>query len=199
MMQKIKNYFITLLCIPIIFLCGCTKKPICEAITDLSYYYESNITCDLFKDLPDKTVNLSNLTKSKLDKSMLDSYAQITLKAKSAEIYHMYIEYLYFKVYTNETSEFELNVNINITNAVKEEDISVQEPEDNTFTTTYSCIAKAKNTATFKVYVNRTIATATGSTITIDILESEIYATNSETSFKWCIFDFKILGESRAY
>ncbi|MBQ8424636.1 MAG: hypothetical protein IJX17_01285 [Clostridia bacterium] len=201
MIHKIKNYLIAILCIPVIFFCGCSKnKPSYDAVENLSYYFQENVECNLFKELPNKTVKLKTLTSSKLDKnSMLDAFAKITLKANGPEFYHMYIEYICFKVYTNETSDFELNVNIELTNAINEEDVNKIEPEDNKFETIYSCIAKKNNTAEFRVYVNRTIATTTGSTLSFNILDSEIYATDPDTNFKWCIFDLKIHGESKAY
>ena len=179
--------------------CGCDKfDPKCKELKSLSYYYGDTISCDLF-NLPSKNITMQNFTKSKLDKGMLDAYAKFTLTAKSAEVYHLYIEYIYFKLYTNKTSEFEMNVNIEITNVVEESNINSTTNKDTTYTNTYSCIAKENNNAIFKIYVNRTVANANGSIINIDILNSEIYTTNPETTFKWCIYDFKIYGESRAY
>jgi len=200
MMQLIKKCFVIMLCLPIIMLCACSKsKPTCKEVSALDYYFENDIKCNLFNNLPDKNITLADITSSKLDKTKLDSYAKLTFTAKSVEIYHMYIEYIYFKLYTNQSSEFEMNVNIEITNAVNESDVHTAEPKDNKYINTYSCIAKENNIATFKVEVKRTIATVTGAQITFDILDSEIYATNPETHFKWCIYDFKIYGESRAY
>lgn len=199
-MQKLKKCFILLLIVPTIFLCSCSKfKPTCKEVSSVSYYFEDIIACEFFKDLPNKNITLSNITQSKLNKSMLDSYAQFTLKAKSAEIYHLYIEYIYFKIYTTESSDYEMNVNINLDNVVSEDEVGLENPSETTYSNIYSTITKKGNTAVFKVYVNKVVRSATGLTLTIDILNNETYNTDPNTKLKWTIFDFKIYGESRAY
>ena len=198
-MKNLKKIFVMLVIIPVMLLCGCNKfKPTCKAIESLNYYFEDNIKCEIF-NLPEKTLSFDQLTSSKLDKTLLDSYAQFTLTAKSAEIYHLYIEYIYFMVYTNEDSEYDMNIYIDISNVVKEEDIGKSDVEDNKYSNMYTCRARKNGKSVFKVYVNRTVATATGLKLTINILNSEIYATDEETLFRWAIYDFKIYGESRAY
>ena len=198
-MKKLKKLLIMLILIPTMILSGCNNvKSTCKAIPSVEYYFEDVVTCEVF-NLPQREIYLSNITNSKLNKVMLDSYAQFTITAKSAEAYHLYIEYIYFKVYMTEDSEFDFNVNINMTNVIKESDVGVSGVEDNTYTNMYACKAKKNSTAHFKIYLDRVVATSTGSKITIDILNSEIYATNEETTFKWCIYDFSIYGESRAY
>ena len=198
-MKKLKNILIVLLIIPVMLLCGCDNiKTVCKAIPSVGYYFEDTVDCEIF-NLPERETNLSNLTSSKLNKAMLDSYAQLTLTAKSAEIYHLYIEYIYFKVYMNNSSEFDFQINFNMTNVINESDVGIAGVEDNEYSNTYTTRTIKNSIAHFKIYVNRVVASATGSKITIDILNSEIYATDEKTSFKWCIYDFKIYGESRAY
>lgn len=200
-MNKMKKILTMLLIIPVMLLCSCNKfKPECSEIPSLSYYYKDSVDCEIF-NLPQKTLTIADLQNEKVQKHLLDSYAQITLTANSAEAYHLYIEYIYFKVYTNLDSEYAMNVDINITNVISEENIGKSDlsDEDKNYKNTYACQARKESTAVFKVYVGRTIATATGSKITIDILSSEIYATDEKTNFRWLIYDFKIYGESRAY
>lgn len=198
-MKKLKNILIMFLFIPAMILCGCDDiKSNCNAVHSVEYYFEETIDCDIF-NLPEREQYLSNLTNPKVNKQMLDSYAQLTFTAKPAEIYHLYIEYIYFKVYMNQDSEFDFQLNINMTNVINESDVGVSDVEDNEYTNMYSCKVKKNSSAVFKIYVNRVVATSTGSVLTIDILNSEIYATDEDTSFKWCIYDFKIYGESRAY
>ena len=198
-MKKLKNILIMFLFIPAMLLCSCSDvKSVCSAVPSVEYYFNETVDCEIF-NLPEREMNLTNLTNPKLNKAMLDTYAQFTLTAKPAEIYHLYIEYIYFKVYMNENSEFDFQININMTNVIKESDVGVKDVEDTEYSNTYSTRTIKNSTAHFKIYVNRIVATATGSKITIDILNSEIYATNEETSFKWCIYDFQIFGESRAY
>lgn len=200
MMQKFKNYFIILLCVPILFLCSCSNfKPKCKEIPSVGYYFEDEVSCDYFQDLETNTISINNLTDSKLNKSTLNPYAKFTLKAKSAEIYHLYIEYIYFKVYTSESSEYEMNVNVDITNVIDENEVGKENPTETEYSNTYSCITKKNNVAIFKIYVNKVVRTATGLELTIDILNNETYLSNPETNLKWTIFDFKIYGESRAY
>lgn len=200
MMQKLKKCFILLLILPTVLLCSCSKfKPNCKALSSLSYYFETDINCEYFKDLPKNTISLDSLTNSKLNKSMINSYASFTLKSKTAETYHLYIEYIYFKIYTNESSDYEFSVNINLDNVISESDVGKENPEETTYSNTYSTVTKKDNVAIFKVYVNKVVQSATGFTLTIDILNNETYITDPNTNLKWALYDFKIYGESRAY
>ena len=199
MKNSLKKIFVLLICIPVLFLCSCGGvKPTCKALPSLSYYFGNTVSCDIFNQSDKKSINTNSLENSKLNKDMLDKYAQLTLTGKSAEMYHLYIEYIYFKIYTNEESEFQLDVNINMTNVINESDIGNSEVENTTFSNTYACVAKKKGTVQVKIEVKRTVATATGSTLTIDVLTSDMFA-DTESNFKWCIYDFKIYGESRSY
>ena len=201
MRNALKKIFTILICLPVIFLCSCGGvKPTCDALPSVSYYYGNSISCNIFNQDETKTINTTSITNKKLNKDMLDAYAQFTLNGKSAEMYHLYIEYIYFKIYTNEDSEFQLDINVNLTNVIKESDIGNSElkDEDKVFTNTYAAPAKKKGTVQVKIEVKRTVATATGSKLTIDVLTSDMFAEENST-FKWCIYDFKIYGESRSY
>ena len=85
-----------------------------------------------------------------------------------------------------------------MTNVVHESDIGKNDVEDKTFSNTYACVAKKKGTVQVKIKVKRTVATATGSTLTIDVLTSDMFG-DPESNFKWCIYDLKFYGESRSY
>ena len=188
--------------IPTLMLCGCDNfKPTCNEINSVAYYFGDSVSCEFFGDLPTKDVLMTDITSEKLNKDLANSYAQITLKTKTPnKAFHLYIEYLYFKVYMTEDSEFDLNVNVTVTNVITENNVGVSDVTDTTFETTMTCHSKKDKSTVFKVYVDRVVAKGTEpATIVIDILNSEIYATNPETTFEWCIYNFTIYGESRAY
>ena len=116
MKNRIKNLFILLICLPAILLTSCGKdKPKCNEVTS-SYYFKNEITCDIFNETNQRKITIDSISGSKANLDTLDAYAKMTFSGNSAEMYHFYIEYVYFKVYTNETSDFELNLNLNITN-----------------------------------------------------------------------------------
>ena len=97
MKNSLKKLFITLICLPVLLLCSCGGvKPTCKEIPSLAYYYGNTVSCDIFNESAKKTINTSSLTSSKLNKDMLDKYGQLTFSGKSAEMYHLYIEYIYF-------------------------------------------------------------------------------------------------------
>ena len=198
MKNKLKNLFILVICLPVMLLCSCGgEKPKCKQVNS-TYYYNNEIACDIFNDSAQRKITIDSISGSKVNIDTIGAYAKMTFTGKSAELFHFYIEYIYFKVYTNEASEYELNLNINITNAIKEEDIKKDNVDDKTYSNTFSCQTKQNGVVQVKAKIDRVIATATGTTLTIDALTSDMFI-DTETTFKWTIFDFKIYGEARAY
>lgn len=216
MKNTLKRLLSLILCLPVLLLVGCgSKKPSCKVINDLSYYYQSTVSADIFNVVKTendesstpgntepttltKKIELSTMTSSKLKKERADAFAALTIKAKSAEVFHLYIEYIYFKVYTNQTSEFPLDINITVSNVIYESEVGNADVEENTFSNTYQISPKKGKSYIVKAKVGRVVATATGSQIVIDVLTSDMFA-QENSSFKWMIYDFKIYGESRAY
>ena len=200
MRKQLKSIFAILLCLPILFFtaCGKTNKG-CKELKSLSFYFNESVSCEIVRQTEKRNLNLSILTSSKPNLDYLDSYATLTFTANSAQVYHLYIEYISFKVYTSEASESDLNISISLTNAINENDVGKSNVEDNKYSNIVPCQAKEKNSIQCKVKVDRIIATATGAKLTIDAITQSDMFIDEDSEFKWMIYDLKIYGESRAY
>ena len=198
MKKSLKKLLITLLIFPVIILCSCGKDIFTCKTVSAQFYFKEEITCDIYRETSQQKLNISSIIGDKVDLNTLSAYAKLTFSGNSAELFHLYIEYISFKVYTNESSDYSLDININLTNVIKEEDVGKDGVEDNTFSNTYSCQAKANGSVQVNAKIDRVVATATGSTLTIDALTSDMFV-SSDSTFKWTIYDFKIYAESRAY
>ena len=197
MKKSILKLFTLLLCLPLA-LCGCSKVKSKLDTIDLSVYYNNTVSCDVYGKTNSIAVGLNELTSKKPNKSIASAYTQFELRANSAWVYKLYIDYIYFKVYTNLDSS-EMIVNVSITNLANEYDF---ENTNNDFTAECSLIPAEDDSFICEVKVQKVIATATGSTITFDILNSPEVFHNSrgeEIGFKWLIYDLKFYAEHRSY
>ena len=200
MKRKIFNLLIAALCVPIVALCGCSDKRSKLPKIDASVYLEPTVVATTYNNTKTKNVELADLLNKKADPLNVDNFVELKVTASSTWIYKMYIDRIYFYVYTNEATNVEMIVNISITNLADENDIS--HPNDD-FSKTCSFIPKAESSKLCYVDVNKTVATATGCTITFDIYNSTsgTVADNegNATSFRWMIYGLEIYGEHRAY
>ena len=201
MKNKLKRVLLLFLCIPLIFFASCGKNK--TAKINLDYYFETNIATSFFNQTSTRNLTIKDLTASKPNKDLLDSYAEIILKSHSdqARVYHLYIDYIEFYVYTNEDSEFDFNINVTIENVIDESQVG-KEPEDKKFTETYSTKPQKNKSAKFTVAVNKVVANATnGTSIKFDILNTEIFNTpnDTEVTFRWTLYGLEIHAEVRAY
>ncbi len=206
MKKNILKVLCAFLCIPIICLCGCSnkKKSKLNAI-DINTYFSSTTTTTIYNDGTTNTskTNTENLTAEKPNKDIIDRYESFEIKANAEWIYKMYIDYIYFYVYTSENSSSELVVNITITNAVTESEIGKELEENTKFETQTSLIPQKDGSTLCEVAINRVVATATGSTLTFDVLNSipQVFLDDNgkDNGLKWIIYGLEIHGESRAY
>ena len=197
MKKSILKIITLLICLPLA-LCGCSKVKSKLDTIHLPVYYNNTVSCDLYGKTNSIGINLSDLTSKKPKYGLMAAYTKFELKANAAWVYKLYIDYIYFQVYTNMDSS-ELIVNVKITNLASEDDLA---NPTNDFTAECSLIPQADESFICEVKVQKVIATATGSTITFDILNSpEVFYDNfgKEIGFKWMIHDLKFYAEHRTY
>lgn len=166
----------------------------------MSVYFNNNVTATTYKNdvSSNKTLNIGTLTSSKADRSKMDKYLDFTFSANGSWIYKMYIDRIEFYVLSNETTSSQMTITLNITNTAKETNLT----ETSTHTDIKSHNPQKNIAQKYTFKINKVIATATGSTFTLDIGESsELISTknNPDNNFCWIIYDFKIIGESREY
>lgn len=210
MRKKLTAIFALLLCAPLLLFTGCGTK-MCKKV-DASYYFDSKIDCSFFSDKSTRNLTLSELELEKPNEDYLDCYAQIMLSSNddNSRVYHLYIDYITFFVYFNESSEFDFNLKIIIPNMVSEENVWANlddlDEDAKKFEDTYSTKPKEKSSSEFKVKVGKVIAVTTGTTITFDLTQNnEIFKPNDSNNdgepvtFKWLIYGLEIHAEARGY
>ena len=200
MKRNIFKILIALICVPILALCGCSNKLSKLPKLDATIYFEQTVKASTYGSTKTKDIDLSELLSTKADTLNIDSFTELKLTANSTWIYKMYINRIYFYVYTNEAASVEMIVNVSITNLADENDI--QHP-NNDFSVPCSFVPTKAGSHLCYVDVNKTVATATGCTITFDILNSTsgTIADNEGnlTTFRWMIHGLEFYGEHRAY
>ena len=199
MKKSILKLLTLMLCIPLA-LCGCSKVKVKSKLDTiyLPVYYNNKVACSVYGKSDKVSVSIDDLTSKKPNKDILTAYTEFSLKANAAWVYKLYIDYIYFKVYTNKASS-EMVINVSITNLAKENDF---ENANDDFVAECSFIPTKDGEFICEVKVQKVIATATGSTITFDILNSpEVFFNEKgeDIEFKWVIYDLKFYAEHRTY
>ena len=204
MKKSIFRPLVIFLLLPILLLVSCKNSSSIKAISN-SRYLKKDITVSYFEFDEDSKNTTDLISSKKPNKANLSKYTKFELEADSVWMYKMYIEKITFYVYGNETSEYLLTLNLKMTDLSKEEDI-LNNKEGNVpredIELQYSVSPKAYKSVKCTFYINRTLNIATGSTITIDILNSlELFSSygDYQSTFMWLIYGFEIHGESRAY
>ena len=200
MKSKILKIVTAILCIPMIMLCGCSDKPSKLSSIDQTVYFESKASALAYNNSKTKELELKDIISDTADPLNIDSFVEIKLTAKSAWIYKMYIDCITFYVYANKTTDVEMIINTTITNMADEDDIK----NPSTFEALPLGIIPQENGSILcKIPVGKTVATATGCTITFDINNSTsgTVADNEGkiTDFRWLIYGLEIYGEHRTY
>ncbi|MBQ8451906.1 MAG: hypothetical protein IJ538_03940 [Clostridia bacterium] len=205
MKKLLKTFLAFVLIIPVIIFSACSKSGV--ESKNVSAYFNENVSANVFND-SDRKLPLSVLTSSSANTDYLDKFTSFTLSGKNAWIYKMYIEKITFSVYSEGTASGPLTVSLTLTNCVDESALknrtSGEAVDTSTpFSTESSAITKNKGSIDYEITINKVIATAGATTLTLDIFESvnETVANGKgeATNFKWMIYNFKVFGESRTY
>ena len=202
MKRKILNLLIALICVPALMLCGCSKKDSDLPKINASVYFEESVEVHTYNNAKAKTIEFAELIAEDPDPLNIDCFTEIKVTAKNSWVYKMYIDCIYFYVYANEDATSEMVVNVTITNLVDEDKIGEQNAIE-TVQETCSLIPQKDDSILCKVDVKKTVATATGCTITFDINNS-INGTVADdagkaTDFRWMIYGLEFYAEHRAY
>lgn len=184
---------------PVLFLCGCSSKKSKLDTIRLSTYFEDTVTCSAYNKTATTTISIEDLTSEDPKLNLMGQYIEFEVKAKGSWIYKMYIDYIYFKVYTNIDVATGMTVNLSMTNLADEDDL--QNPT-NDFK--QDCSFTPAEDGSFNCWykVQKVVPTASGTTLTIDILNTtEVFSDEFGTAngFKWIIYDLKFYAESRTY
>lgn len=203
-MKKLKKSLLIFLLMPVLIFCGCSKSKVKPQ--NFTTYFSDNVATSIYNNNGTATsmkIPSSVLAASTPNLTYANKYLSLEATAKGEWMYKMYVENIYFYVYTSHASETEMIVNVTLNNFVKEEDINNTDNEDKTLTAECSFFPKDNNSTLCKVEVNRVVATATTTTMEFDINHSVfgIICTESgePNDFKWLIYGVEIVGESRTY
>ena len=192
MKNTLLKIFSFLLIIPCLFLCACSNSK----NLNLSAYFESPIKATVLKNNKntEKELTISDITSKKPVTTKLDTYLQFNLTGINEFVYRLYIEKIEFYVYSNKDAA-EMTLNLAMSNLAEKSNLSIT----STLTESVAIIPEADESILVTFKINRVVATATGSTLAIDILESKnstiTDSVGNETGFKWIIHGFKIFGE----
>lgn len=167
---------------------------------NMSTYFKKEITASIITSnvTTSRTLDLSILTNSDSNHSRMDKYLDFKITANPSWIYKMYVEKIEFYVLTNQDTNDQFTITLNMSNLAKENNISNIE----SYNDTLSRDLKAYKAQKYTFVINQVVASSTGSVINIDISESNhllISQNNQNNDFKWMVYDFKIYGESREY
>lgn len=190
------------LLLPVLVFVGCKSKSLPSI--SIARYFKEKVTVSRHGFAEASTEKISLLTQSKAKDEYLSPYTKFEISAQPLWIYKMYVEKITFYVYCNETTETQLTLNLKMTDLATEEDI-LSSTNENVSTSAYEeqCTVSPKAFKSIKCTfeINKTVVLATGSTITINVDSLEIFSLNenSESTFRWLIYDFEVHGESRSY
>ena len=199
MKQNLLKFFAILL-LPVVLLCGCSSKNKSKLETiKLSTYFEDKVVCTTFGKSSTTTISMSDITSEEPKYNLLGQYVEFEVEAKSSWIYKMYIDYVYFKVYTNMDVATGMTVNLSMTNLADEDNL--QKPTNDY---TQDCSFTPAKDGSFNCWykIGKVVPTASGSTLTIDIINTtEVFSDEfgKANGFKWIIYDLKFYAESRTY
>ena len=199
MKSKITKILTAIICLPIMLLCACSSKKSDLKAINLPTYYSNTVATSIYEKSNSTSIELADLIAKEPNLTILNQYTSFTLKSNAVWTYKLYIDYIYFYVYTNKATDNSLTVNISITNLANENDI---ENPSNDFVADCSMIPQKDGSFLCEVKVQKVVATATGTTLTFDILQStEVFtdAYGNDNGFKWIIYGLEFYAESRTY
>lgn len=202
-MKKLLLKIFAFLCIlPAFALCACKGDRSSLGSIDISRYFDAvKVT---YSDNISRQIELSSLTKTKAEAGELNKYVKYEIQGNTTWIYKMYIDCIYFDIYTTDTSSGGngmMTIRFIMTGLADESTLlegKKYDPVD--FEYVFNFTPEKNGVTTCKVEINKVVATATGANISIDINESvENTVLDSSKDFRWTIFNFQVYGESRTY
>ena len=199
MKQKLLKLLTAILCVPAILFCGCSQIKSDLKTINLSTYYSDKVVCSTYGKSKTSTLSLTDFTSKEPRTNLIGQYTEFEVQANGAWMYKMYIDYIYFYVYTNIATDYQMTVNVSLTNLADESNL--QNPTDD-FSKDCSLIPKENGKFLCEVEVKKVVPTATGTTLTIDILNTiEVFTDieGKDSGFKWMIYGLEFYAESRAY
>ena len=203
MKKNLLKSLLVFLILPVLVFVGCKNKEL--PTINLSKYLKSEISVKRQGFTEAKAADLSLLTDKKPNYENLSQYLKFEIQANNVWMYKMYVEKITFYAYCNESSDFQMIINVKMTDLASEEDILSSKSENVETVTVEEQVTfspQAKKAVKCTVNINKTVINALGSTITIDTLNSpELFSGDGETksTFTWMIYGFEIHGESRTY
>ena len=203
MRKKLLKSLLVLILIPILVLVGCKNKQL-PAI-NLSKYLKQEISVKREGVTDAKIESLNVIAEPKLNQEYLSQYRKFELQANNVWMYKMYVEKITFYVYCNEASEFQMIINVKMTDLASEEDIlatTTENVETETIEEQITLTPEKNKAVKCTVNIGKTVVNALGTTITIDTYHSpELFSGDGESNstFMWMIYGFEIHGESRTY
>ena len=206
MRKKLLNLLFVILILPVLVLTGCKKGSSSLPAINVSRYFKDEITISRYKIEKDDSDSISFLTQKKAKKENLSKYEKFELNADPVWIYKMYVESIVFYVYCNESSKFQMTIDVKMTN-LADESVILESKSDNVATEDVkqqvTIMPKGKKAIKCVVPINKTVVNALGSTITIDFFTNSPELVSSEgeneSSLMWLIYGFQVHGESRTY
>ena len=203
MKNKLLKIFTFLLCLPALFLCACGETPSSLPSINVSRYYGSGAITTLYNDTNKGQISIGDLTSSKVNTDTIGSYVQIELSGNRNWLYKMYIDCITFYVYTNESRDTEMIVNVSISNLADENNRNNAQ----TFSAEPARFKPTAGEATLcTINVGKVVSSATDANsdfLKFDILNcvnsTVADSSGNETNFKWTIYGLTIYGESRSY
>lgn len=203
MKKNLLKTLIVLIILPVLVLVGCKNKSL--PTLNLSRYLKSEITIKRYGLSEEKSDNLSLLTESKAKEGNLSQYLKFEIKTNPVWTYKMYVEKITFYVYCNESSEYQMTINVKMTDLASEEAIletTTENVETEEIEEQITITPQGKKAIKCSVNINKTIVNAFGSSISIDVYNSpELFSGEGEnkSNFMWLIYGLEIHGESRTY
>lgn len=203
MRKKILKSLLAFLLLPVLLFGACKNKELPSI--NLSRYLKNEISIKRQGVSEAKIADLSMITSKKLNPENLSQYLKFEIQANNVWMYKMYIEKITFYVYCNQSSEFQMTINVKMTDLASEQNIlesKTENVETETVEEQITITPKEKKPVKCTVNINKTVINALGSTISIDTYNSpELFSGDGEksSSFQWMIYGFEIYGESRSY
>lgn len=206
MRKKLFSIIFSIILLPVVLFAGCKSKSKTLPAINLSKYFKDEISISRYDISESSSDTISLLTQKKAKKENLSKYTKFELNADPVWIYKMYIDSISFYVYCNESSEYQMTINLKMTN-LAEESVILESKQDTVTTEDVeqqcTILPKGKKAIKCVIPINKTVVNALGSTITIDLSNSpELFSNNdddSSSTFEWLIYGFEIHGESRTY